>query len=247
MLALFISLSLALPLLSPCLSSDWLTKQQSQLPPSPSFQKNLRHTPESPNCIIIAFIHVIVRCGTGVECCGFKEEITSSSEKWNNSLRLPSLKAWIMSWGTLGTRMYKVGKDTEQDLRGKRIRCREMRCELEFHSPPVYPLAVWQGVAYIRISIKLDQTLHNMSIQRKMIKSWVNAPNTTRPLPSVWASALHNCFCVLSCLHVHVIHWFTAHTWDVGQWRSSALYNSFKAFIHPQPPYFNTRKNSNTG
>lgn len=60
-------------------SSLWLADEApGRLPHPPSFQKNLRHTPQSPNCIIIAFISVIVHCGTSVECSGFKEEITSS-------------------------------------------------------------------------------------------------------------------------------------------------------------------------
>lgn len=154
-----------------------------------------------------------------------------------------------MSRGTAGTGMWKVGiQNKAWEENGSDVEnFDETRARVP-EPPPLLPPAVWQGDAYIRISVKLDQIPHNMSKQRKMIKSWVNAPNTARPLPSVWASALHNCFCVLGCLHVRVIHWFTAHNWDVGQWGSSALYNSFNPqkdfifaftpFIHPQKPIF---------
>lgn len=61
----------------------------------------------------------------------------------------------------------------------------------------------------------------------------VNVYSTTPscPLPSVWASALHNSLflCVSApAACVRVIHCFTAHSRDGSQWRSTALYNSFR-------------------
>lgn len=71
---------------SPSLSllSDWLTEQPASIPLPPSFQKNLRHTPESPNCIMIAFMTIIIHCGTTTECCVFKRKspLKNSGENW---------------------------------------------------------------------------------------------------------------------------------------------------------------------
>lgn len=102
---------------------------------------------------------------------------------------------------------------------------------------------------------------------RQYLQGCANVYSTTPscPLPSVWASPLHNSlFLCVSGLAacVRVIHCFTAHTRDGSQWRSAALYNSFRphkdflflfvaAFTRFffSPPlrsllYFITRKNS---
>lgn len=64
------------------------------------------------------------------------------------------------------------------------------------------------------------------------LQGCVNVYSTTPscPPPSVWASALHNSLflCVGLAACVRVIHCFTAHTRDGSQWRSTALYNSFR-------------------
>lgn len=65
----------------------------------------------------------------------------------------------------------EVGRDAEQELRGNGAAV-EKSDEVRAAVPeqPQSP-AVWQGDAYIRILVKLDQALRNMSIQRQMIKS----------------------------------------------------------------------------
>lgn len=66
------------------LSSLWLGDEAaSQLPPSPQLpEESTSHATESQLHNHRLHKSVIVRCGPGVECCGFKEEITSSSENW---------------------------------------------------------------------------------------------------------------------------------------------------------------------
>lgn len=88
------SASLTLPALAPslppvrrrCLSlpptpflslpSDWLTEQPTSFSPPlpPSFQKNLRHTSESPNSITIASVTIIIHCGTTTKSSVFKRK-----------------------------------------------------------------------------------------------------------------------------------------------------------------------------
>lgn len=67
----------------------------------------------------------------------------------------------------------EVGRDAEQELRGNGAaveKSDEVRAAVP-EQPQPQPPAVWQGDAYIRILVKLDQALRNMSIQRQMIKS----------------------------------------------------------------------------
>lgn len=118
-----------------------------------------------------------------------------------------------------------------------------MRRVLQFQSNPnTQPPAVWQGDAYIRISVKLDQTLRNMAIQRQMIKSWVNALNTARPLPSVWASALHNCFCVCWAACVCTLFIDSLHTLGMSANGEAALFithlsHTRNFFLHLHPSF----------
>ena len=56
----------------------------------------------------------------------------------------------------------------------------------------------------------------------------VRSTTPSCPLPSVWASALHNSLFFSVSGWPQVIHCFTAHTRDGSQWRSTALYNSFR-------------------
>lgn len=67
----------------------------------------------------------------------------------------------------------EVGRDAEQELGGNGAaveKSDEMRAPVPEQLQPQSP-AVWQGDAYIRILVKLDQALCNMSIQRQMIRS----------------------------------------------------------------------------
>lgn len=111
------------------------------------------------------------------ECPGFTKEITSLPI----FVRVPSLKAGIMSGrgrgGDAGDKNVEVGRDAEQELRGNGAaveKSDEMGApvpEQPRPQPQPQPPAAWQGDAYVRILVKVDQALLNMSIQRQMIKS----------------------------------------------------------------------------
>lgn len=88
-------------------------------------------------------------------------------------------------------------------------------------------------------SHKKPTCTHTQAVGRDMrahvcqyLQACVNVCSTTPSclFPPVWASALHNSLflCVGLAACVRVIHCFTAHTWDGSQWRSTALYNSFR-------------------
>lgn len=67
----------------------------------------------------------------------------------------------------------EVGRDAEQELRGNGAaveKSDEMGAPVP-EQPQPQPPAAWQGHAYVRILVKVDQALLNMSIQRQMIKS----------------------------------------------------------------------------